>query len=64
MRTINFKNYISIVAILNYQSWLDVSPPLRKRRESNSRFEMGSLKPPYNYLSIVGRNSGGKSFFF
>ena len=28
MKTKNFKNYISILAIVNYQNWLDASPPL------------------------------------
>ena len=28
MRTQNFKNYISILAIANCRNWLDASPPL------------------------------------
>ena len=28
MKTKNFKNYISILATVNYQNWLDVLPPL------------------------------------
>ena len=58
MRTKNFKNFISVLAIVNYQNWMDASPPvnfvsiiilkIRKRIDF-----IVILTPPVTFVSFI-----------